>query len=236
MYEREQSKNTVVAQKLFILQFLFSVSEIRSKGKTASNTYNVPDEHSFSEEIILEQLKIIDTLFPSSTKVRSTDVVAEKRISSDDDKSRSSAKRKKVEENSSQASTKAPTCSTSVSDKAEIVDHVQPTVSRIELKESIKRAFENSKGKDSNQQSNGVTPTKQQPTSSSSKVTRDIHQYISVVIPKGQMQRKLDQAAPYNFFLTTITDSKPTHNEPLSITFQGELLISSGGFSEISSD
>lgn len=34
------------------------------------------------------------------------------------------------------------------------------------------------------------------------------------------MADKLKKAAPYNMFLTVITDSKPTHNEPLSITFQ----------------
>lgn len=216
------------------------MSEIRSKGKNASNTYNVPDEHSFSEEIILEQLQIIDTLFPS-TKVQSRDVVvaaavAEKRNSSDDDKNCSAAKRKKVEtavNGDSQASTKTSTTSTSTSDKAEIVNHTtnQP-LSRLELKESIKRAFEASKGKNSDLQSDGVAPISQPPTSSSSsKMTRDIHQYISVVNPKGQMQKKLDQAAPYNFFLTTITDSKPTHKEPLSITFQGEFPISSVPFS-----
>lgn len=242
MYEREQKiEKKIVANKLLIFLILFSVSEIRSKGKNASNTYIVPDEHSFSEEIILEQLQIIDTLFPY-TKVRSRDVVvadaavAEKRNSSDDDESCSAAKRKKVEtavNGDSQASTIASTTSTSTSDKAEIVNQTtnQP-LSRLELKESIKRAFEASKGKNSDLQSDGVAPISQPPTSSSSsKVTRDIHQYISVVNPKGQMQKKLDQAAPYNFFLTTITDSKPTYREPLSVTFQGEFLISSVPFS-----
>lgn len=60
------------------------------------------------------------------------------------------------------------------------------------------------------------------------KVDKNIHDYIQVVLPKGQMARKLKNAAPYNFFLTTITDSKPTHNEPLSITLQ-EILDESLG-------
>lgn len=59
--------------------------------------------------------------------------------------------------------------------------------------------------------------------STSKNVTRNIHDYISVVNPRGQMAAKLVAAAPYNFFLTTITSSKPTHSEPLSITFQGKL-------------
>lgn len=49
----------------------------------------------------------------------------------------------------------------------------------------------------------------------------DINKYIPVVLPKGKMLEKLNKAAPYNFFLTAITDSKPTHEEPLTITMQG---------------
>lgn len=50
---------------------------------------------------------------------------------------------------------------------------------------------------------------------------RNIHDYISVVLPKGNMAEKLKNAAPYNFFLTTITSSPATHHEPLSVTLQG---------------
>uniref|UniRef100_A0A182ITF6 PBZ-type domain-containing protein n=2 Tax=Anopheles atroparvus TaxID=41427 RepID=A0A182ITF6_ANOAO len=57
---------------------------------------------------------------------------------------------------------------------------------------------------------------------------RDINAYFPVVAPRGHMAQKLAAAAPYNFFLTTITASKPTHTEPLSITFQ-ELLDASLG-------
>lgn len=55
--------------------------------------------------------------------------------------------------------------------------------------------------------------------STSKRNTVDIHQYIKVVAPKGRMKEKLDAAAPFNYFLTTITSSPPTHSEPLSITF-----------------
>lgn len=51
---------------------------------------------------------------------------------------------------------------------------------------------------------------------------KNIQDYISVVNPRGQMAAKLAAAAPYNFFLTTITASQRTHAEPLSITFQGK--------------
>lgn len=48
----------------------------------------------------------------------------------------------------------------------------------------------------------------------------NIHDYIQVVLPKGQMSRKLINAHPYNYFLTAITSSPNTHSEPLSITLQ----------------
>lgn len=59
----------------------------------------------------------------------------------------------------------------------------------------------------------------------SHKITKNINDYISVVNPKGEMAAKLAAAAPYNFFLTTITAAKQTHREPLSITFQGESIV-----------
>lgn len=55
-----------------------------------------------------------------------------------------------------------------------------------------------------------------------------IEDVFKVVAPKGFMAKKLEKAAPYNIFFTTITASKPTHSEPLSVTFQ-ELLDPSLG-------
>ena len=43
---------------------------------------------------------------------------------------------------------------------------------------------------------------------------------LGVLLPKGKMAEKLKKAAPYNFFLTTVKDSKDTHGDPLSITMQ----------------
>ncbi|XP_030383051.1 probable tyrosyl-DNA phosphodiesterase isoform X1 [Scaptodrosophila lebanonensis] len=56
---------------------------------------------------------------------------------------------------------------------------------------------------------------------------RNIRDYIPVVV-EGRMADKLAAAAPYNMFLTAITDSKPTHKEPLSVTLQ-EILDESMG-------
>ncbi|XP_068150971.1 probable tyrosyl-DNA phosphodiesterase isoform X2 [Drosophila tropicalis] len=57
---------------------------------------------------------------------------------------------------------------------------------------------------------------------------RNIRDYIPVVVERGLMAGKLEKAAPYNMFLTAITDSKPTHTEPLSVTLQ-EILDESLG-------
>lgn len=38
---------------------------------------------------------------------------------------------------------------------------------------------------------------------------------------QGKICEKLKAASPYNFFLTSITDSKKTHTEPLSLLMHG---------------
>lgn len=42
---------------------------------------------------------------------------------------------------------------------------------------------------------------------------------LPVVIPPVNIAEKLKLAAPYNIFLTTVTDSPLTHTDPLSIKF-----------------
>lgn len=59
-------------------------------------------------------------------------------------------------------------------------------------------------------------------------VERKIEDYIDVVYPKGQAIKKFEASEPYNFFLTAIVDSPPTHKEQLSITMQ-EILDTSLG-------
>lgn len=57
--------------------------------------------------------------------------------------------------------------------------------------------------------------------------------FVPVPMPKGKMAEKLSKAAPYNMFLTAVTDSPETHLDPLSVTFQ-ELLDPSLGELEFS--
>lgn len=59
-------------------------------------------------------------------------------------------------------------------------------------------------------------------------VERKIEDYIDVVYAKGEAIKKYEASHPYNFFLTAIVDSPPTHKETLSITMQ-EILDKSLG-------
>lgn len=77
----------------------------------------------------------------------------------------------------------------------------------------------------STEQNEVADDQKKKPSATKSK---NIHDYISVVNPRGQMATKLLLAAPYNFFLTTITASSATYSEQLSITMQ-EILDTSLG-------
>lgn len=53
----------------------------------------------------------------------------------------------------------------------------------------------------------------------------DIHDFFPVVAQKGLFANKLANAAPFNIFYTTITDSPLTHSEPFSVTFQGKFCV-----------
>lgn len=68
-----------------------------------------------------------------------------------------------------------------------------------------------------------TSPQSSSARSPSTPMTKNIHDYIPVVLPKGQMAAKLEAAAPYNYFLTAITSSPATHKEPLTVTLQGNL-------------
>ncbi|XP_026473134.1 probable tyrosyl-DNA phosphodiesterase [Ctenocephalides felis] len=56
----------------------------------------------------------------------------------------------------------------------------------------------------------------------------DPKEIFNVVAPQGKFAEKLAKASPYNFFLTTVTANRVTHDEPLSVTFT-ELLDKSLG-------
>ncbi|KAM7350262.1 tyrosyl-DNA phosphodiesterase glaikit [Cochliomyia hominivorax] len=147
-----------------------------------TNQYKIPTELSSNSDLILQQIKLLEKLFPK-------------------DKTRPKKKEENVQ--GSTANTHMKTDNNKACDKRS--KSPQPTTSSA-----------------ARQASDHSNLAKKQ------KITRNIRDYIPVVVEKGQMAKKLEAAAPYNFFLTAITDAKPTHNEPLTITMQ-EILDESLG-------
>ena len=68
-------------------------------------------------------------------------------------------------------------------------------------------------------QSSQKPPEVKIPNYNDAQLDAAMKKYLHVIMPKGKMAAKLKNAAPYNIFLTTVTDSKPTHTDPLSVTF-----------------
>lgn len=81
-------------------------------------------------------------------------------------------------------------------------------------KKQEEKMFFQEKEREKNADKKPVDPTKV------AQLEATMKELLPVIVPKGQMLEKLKQSAPYNFFLTTVTASKVTHSDPLSITFQ----------------
>lgn len=166
--------------------------------------YNVPDDLAAQKDVILEQVKIINDLFPKQSAEPHT-----KRSKSDEGQPQSSSLNSTALL-TSLVSSSVDGCVQSKKDDTKVA-------STSSTQSSSKAMYMNS----------GVTSqTDQTPN-------RNIHDYIKVVNPKGKMAQKLAASRPYNYFLTCITSSRPTHSEPLSITFQ-EILDPSLGDLECS--
>ena len=147
------------------------------------NQYVIPDEILGQKDLIMDQIKVINELFPP------------------EDKEEPSAKKNKPTEQN----ITMPKTST----------NVENAVTK------LSNQFASSSSSSSSTPQKVFVP----------KV--DIHKYIDVVAPKGKMAEKLEKTRPFNFFLTCIPSSRPTHDEPLSITFQ-EILDESLGELECS--
>ncbi|XP_040165986.1 probable tyrosyl-DNA phosphodiesterase [Anopheles arabiensis] len=191
----------------------------------------IPDDVKVNKSVFTEQLKIVSSLFPH--------------LSCD---STNPEKKPKQEPTTSKP---PPVVASAGAVPSGSVPKANPKPSSADNKNSIEALFAERRAKmQATQQSKpapeSVVPAKQEtytpnrPTTSNNTgislqkaLPRDINSYFPVVAPRGQMEQKLSAAAPYNFFLTTITASKRTHAEPLSVTFQ-ELLDSSLGELECS--
>lgn len=190
---------------------------------SSTNEYTIPDEYFMSKDVIAEQLEILENLFPNQKSATTSE---------DEQKSTTPAKKAKTDDNMQNNNNKPTSAPLSVDNKHKKITAEQLKIS---LNDTLKKT---ETSKRSNDQNDGASTSKQAALSSNTDVIKtpskaalpdprplkNIHEYINVVLPKGNMAKKLEQAAPYNFFLTTITASKQTHNEPLSITFQGKCL------------
>lgn len=197
-----------------------------STGKdNSSNEYTIPDEYFMSKDIIAEQLEILEKLFPNQKpSVPST--------TDDEPKSKTPAKKPKTDIQQNDRTISSPLAAS--------IDSSAKKITADQLKKSLNDTMKKSDTLRANKdQNDGASTSKQAAvvvvssntatagtsSLSNSRPSKNIHDYINVVLPKGNMAKKLEAAAPYNFFLTTITASKSTHNEPLSITFQGKCII-----------
>ncbi|XP_029713735.2 probable tyrosyl-DNA phosphodiesterase isoform X2 [Aedes albopictus] len=226
----------------------------------AKNKYRIPDELSMSREVVLDQLKIIEQIYPelvnsntppSKYSKNNTSLAVPPASSSSESPAKTSLskhspsdgqgklKNSPIPKPVNAKATGEAGSSTSVSKPQSKSNAVADLFAERRAKMAKLRAEEPKKpesqpstsGQQARKQSD---PPKQQSGVSLKKVIpRNIEDYYPVVAPRGQMAAKLAAAAPYNYFLTTITDAKVTHLEPLSITFQ-ELLDSSLGELECS--
>lgn len=146
-------------------------------GKIAAESYEIPAEMMSQRDLILEQIKVINELFPRGL--------------SRTDSNEPSTKRNKMD---------------------------QPTTSSPSILETTSNSNFGNVNMQSNKDAKSLPSTSQR----DSALKIDIHKYLKVVPEKGQMERKLTAAHPYNYFLTCISSSPPTHKEPLSVTFQGK--------------
>ncbi|XP_052860694.1 probable tyrosyl-DNA phosphodiesterase [Anopheles cruzii] len=175
-------------------------------------TVTVPDSLNINKSVFEEQVRIVSNLFPHLKE-----------------DTKNPTKQTKLEHTSAPlASSSKPRADITVSSAPIVTESKNPVESLF----AERRAKMQAARKES---STVVDQTKDAPPAASDtgislqrSLPRDINAYFPVVAPSGRMAEKLAAAAPYNFFLTTITDSKPTHSEPLSVTFQ-ELLDSSLG-------
>lgn len=183
-----------------------------------------------SREIVLEQLQILDQLFgqqsssqtmPDAKRARTeTSSVKPARV----DNKKPAITSAQLMAGLAQASTSTGGASSSSSGSKAPLSTQAEQLAAYRARHKTQQQQQPSNSATSRNPAPTTASTLSTPSTSSTShpAPKNINDYISVVNPRGQMAAKLAAAAPYNFFLTTITASEPTHTEPLSITFQGE--------------
>ncbi|XP_021706145.1 probable tyrosyl-DNA phosphodiesterase isoform X1 [Aedes aegypti] len=230
---------------------------------SAKSKYRIPDELFMSREVVLDQLKVLEQVYPELIHSRnsppskysknntnqnsssagssstSTERISQSNNSNKNDQSSnakpkpmtSKANSSELKLNSSVSPSKTSKSPSKGNAIADLFAERRAKMAKLQAEQQKKpEAQPSTSGSQAPKQPN---PPKPSGISLKKAIPRNIHDYYPVVAPKGQMASKLAAAAPYNYFLTTITDAKITHSEPLSITFQ-ELLDSSLGELECS--
>ncbi|CAD7091212.1 unnamed protein product [Hermetia illucens] len=199
------------------------LEKILSKGKDkTTRTYTIPSDLFLSKDVIMEQLQILEKLNLNDTSQPRK--VANEESSKQQPKEKEAPPKNTHEQQQSerQKPLPGPSASSSRSESSSTSSSNHHLETREQRRSRSRSPIQSNASSSQTSQADGSRLSKKP------RIDKNIHDYISVVLPKGQMAKKLEKAAPYNFFLTTITDSKPTHNEPLSITLQ-EILDQSLG-------
>lgn len=170
----------------------------------SENDYKIPDNLIANKDLILNQIKIINDLYPKMSPSPN-------------------AKRSKMDE-----SAKCATVNSAATENPEQKPKQTIVTSTIE---KVAKESPNTFSMISTSVDGCSSSCEGQQGSTSNREPKpkiNISDYNPVVAPKGKMAEKLKAAHPYNYFLTVIPSSPATHSEPLSITFQ-ELLDPSLG-------
>lgn len=190
--------------------FSILVEEILRKGKNRDGIYDIPS--GCPKDKLLQQLQLLDSKCPDlsqkSPKIQKLDLDA---VKSPATKTQHLPSTSKVTQSSSTIS-KSP--------------QVIKPQSNIEKKQQEKEQLQKIQSKVD--ESPRHRPDQTESIKSEEDLEKMMRKFLPVVLPKGRMDEKLRNSAPYNFFLTTVTSAPETHSEPLSLTFQ-ELLDPSLG-------
>lgn len=189
------------------------IESIIRNGKN-NGEYTIPADLNFSRDTVLAQCEIVENLFPF--------LVSDQQ-----------SKKQAMESETLQQKANVTTADmrTTSFEEQEVAEDSIPNNDTASISKLIPRAKDftpSPKVKPKPTVSTALSISKSDEIEKKRALARNVHEYFDVVAPKGEMAKKLEKAGPYNFFLTTITASKPTHSEPLSVTFM-ELLDESLG-------
>ncbi|XP_055601148.1 probable tyrosyl-DNA phosphodiesterase [Uranotaenia lowii] len=214
----------------------------------SKDKYTIPEELSSSKEVVIDQLKLLAQIYPDLIGAQKLPPAKQSKLNPGQRVEPKNTPNEDLKASETKASSRSPNIGKvtapntspkkintdkSKSAVADLFAERRAKMAQQRASEEIKNKVEPKPSTSSDVNRQKQQPSKEQGIQLKKVITRNIHDYYPVVAPKGQMAKKLAAAAPYNFFLTTITDAKVTHTEPLSITFQ-ELLDSSLGDLECS--